>query len=67
MPVGPHDHIATVHGWMAMAWCMHGIKDETMGAIKPAVVDGIMTFEWVFCTSTLGVATTVIASLIRLN
>ncbi|OWM73430.1 aquaporin SIP1-1-like [Punica granatum] len=38
-----------------------------MGAIKPAVADRIMTFGWVFCTSTLGAATMVIAFLLGLN
>ncbi|OWM63748.1 hypothetical protein CDL15_Pgr006010 [Punica granatum] len=38
-----------------------------MGAVKLAVADGVMTFEWVFCVSTLGAATTIIASLFELN
>ncbi|PKI60516.1 hypothetical protein CRG98_019094 [Punica granatum] len=36
----------------------------TMGAIKLAVVDEVMTFGWVFCASTLRAATMVIASLL---
>ncbi|OWM73250.1 hypothetical protein CDL15_Pgr001364 [Punica granatum] len=38
-----------------------------MGAIKLAVADGAMTFEWVFCASTLRTTTTVIASLLQFN
>lgn len=38
-----------------------------MGAIKLAVADGIMTFAWVFCASTLGAATAVIASMVGLS
>ncbi|OWM85596.1 hypothetical protein CDL15_Pgr029019 [Punica granatum] len=38
-----------------------------MGAIKLAVANGVMTFGWVFYASTLGAATTVIASLLGLN
>ncbi|CAK9160004.1 unnamed protein product [Ilex paraguariensis] len=35
-----------------------------MGAIKSAVADAVLTFMWVFCASTLGVSTSVIASAI---
>ncbi|OWM75419.1 hypothetical protein CDL15_Pgr021583 [Punica granatum] len=38
-----------------------------MGAIKLAVANGVITFRWVFCASTLGAATTVIASMLELN
>ncbi|KAI3683622.1 hypothetical protein L1987_84131 [Smallanthus sonchifolius] len=33
-----------------------------MGVIKPAIGDGVLTFMWVFCASTLGAATSVIAT-----
>ncbi|KAL2487704.1 putative aquaporin SIP1-2 [Forsythia ovata] len=33
-----------------------------MGAIKAAVADGVLTFMWVFCASTLGTLTFVVAS-----
>lgn len=33
-----------------------------MGAIKAAVADGVLTFMWVFCASTLGALTFVVAS-----
>ncbi|GAV86160.1 MIP domain-containing protein/GDA1_CD39 domain-containing protein [Cephalotus follicularis] len=33
-----------------------------MGAIKAAVGDGVMTFMWVFCASTFGALTTLIAN-----
>ncbi|KAF5735259.1 aquaporin protein AQU20 [Tripterygium wilfordii] len=33
-----------------------------MGAIKSAVADGVLTFMWVFCASTFGVLTSVIAT-----
>ncbi|PKI37935.1 hypothetical protein CRG98_041672 [Punica granatum] len=39
----------------------------TTGAIKLVAVDEVMTFGWVFCASTLGAATTIIASLLGLN
>lgn len=39
----------------------------TMGAIKLAVADGVMTFGWVFCASTLGATTMVIASMLGLR
>lgn len=32
------------------------------GAIKAAVADGIMTFLWIFCASSLGASTYVVAS-----
>jgi len=35
-----------------------------MGAIKSAVADGVLTFMWVFCASTLGALTSVIAAAI---
>ncbi|GJY58852.1 aquaporin SIP1-1-like protein [Tanacetum coccineum] len=33
-----------------------------MGAIKSAIGDGVLTFMWVFCASSLGAATSVIAA-----
>lgn len=33
-----------------------------MGAIKAAIGDGVLTFMWVFCASTLGPLTSVIAA-----
>ncbi|KAF9615839.1 hypothetical protein IFM89_026727 [Coptis chinensis] len=33
-----------------------------MGAVKAAIGDGILTFMWVFCASTLGIFTSIIAS-----
>ncbi|XP_047327025.1 aquaporin SIP1-2 [Impatiens glandulifera] len=33
-----------------------------MGAIKAAIGDAVLTFMWVFCASTLGAATSIIAS-----
>ncbi|XP_076907957.1 aquaporin SIP1-2-like [Bidens hawaiensis] len=38
-----------------------------MGAIKAAIGDGVLTFMWVFCTSTLGAATSVIATAVGLQ
>nr|DAD32727.1 TPA_asm: hypothetical protein HUJ06_011578 [Nelumbo nucifera] len=33
-----------------------------MGVVKAAIGDGVLTFMWVFCVSTLGVFTSIIAS-----
>ncbi|KAI3677014.1 hypothetical protein L1987_86632 [Smallanthus sonchifolius] len=33
-----------------------------MGAVRAAIGDGVLTFMWVFCASTLGAATSVIAT-----
>lgn len=33
-----------------------------MGVIKAAIADGVLTFMWVFCASSLGVLTSVIAA-----
>lgn len=33
-----------------------------MGAIKAAVSDGIITFLWIFCSSTFGILTSLIAT-----
>nr|GEU75486.1 aquaporin SIP1-2-like [Tanacetum cinerariifolium] len=33
-----------------------------MGAIKSAIGDGVLTFMWVFCASSLGAATSVVAA-----
>lgn len=38
-----------------------------MGAIKAATGDAIVTFMWIFCASTLGAATTIIATQLGLS
>ncbi|KAL8204787.1 hypothetical protein R6Q57_010410 [Mikania cordata] len=38
-----------------------------MGVVKAAIGDGVMTFMWVFCASTLGAATSVIATAIGVH
>lgn len=38
-----------------------------MGAVKSAIADGVLTFMWVFCASTLGAATTVGAEALGLR
>ncbi|KAK1411916.1 hypothetical protein QVD17_32771 [Tagetes erecta] len=35
-----------------------------MGVVKAAIGDGVLTFMWVFCASTLGAATSIIAAMI---
>ncbi|KAK2995872.1 hypothetical protein RJ640_012081, partial [Escallonia rubra] len=37
-------------------------KEEKMGAITAAIADGVLTFMWVFCASSLGALTSIIAS-----
>ncbi|KAI3437106.1 uncharacterized protein J3R85_005852 [Psidium guajava] len=38
-----------------------------MGAVKSAIADGVLTSMWVFCASTLGAATTVVAGALGLG
>ncbi|KAK3446350.1 hypothetical protein EUGRSUZ_A02066 [Eucalyptus grandis] len=38
-----------------------------MDAVKAAIADGVLTFMWVFCASTLGAATTVLAAALGLG
>ncbi|XP_024983333.1 aquaporin SIP1-2-like [Cynara cardunculus var. scolymus] len=38
-----------------------------MGVVKAAIGDGVLTFMWVFCASTLGAATSVIATAIGIQ
>ncbi|KAI3738592.1 hypothetical protein L2E82_28629 [Cichorium intybus] len=38
-----------------------------MGVVKAAIGDGVMTFMWVFCASTLGATTSVIATAIGIQ
>lgn len=42
----------------------HKTKIKKMGVMKAAIGDGVLTFMWVFCASTLGAATSVIATAI---
>ncbi|KAL4560769.1 hypothetical protein LXL04_032923 [Taraxacum kok-saghyz] len=38
-----------------------------MGVVKAAIGDGVLTFMWVFCASTLGAATSVIATAVGIQ
>ncbi|KAL6191059.1 hypothetical protein ACLB2K_037452 [Fragaria x ananassa] len=40
------------------------IREREMGAMKAAVGDAVVTFMWVFCASTLGLMTSLIANVI---
>ncbi|GAA0165266.1 hypothetical protein LIER_20712 [Lithospermum erythrorhizon] len=43
------------------------LKTMALGVIKAAIADGLITFMWVFCASTFGILTTLIASILGVD